>query len=62
MSWFDQHNIEAGDPLLIQENYLKEGKAKVMALLQTVNKANSPKSQMPSRAQRKLLTISTNLR
>lgn len=33
MEWFTEKGIESGDPLMIQENYLKAGKNKVAQLL-----------------------------
>lgn len=44
MEWFHQNQIQAGDPLTIQDNYFRENKSKVALIMQEQGNQNKKES------------------
>lgn len=61
MEWFHQNQIEAGDPLSIQDNYFKLGKCKVSQLMRQEGNQSQKESVLQRRQLRKILSVQTKM-
>ena len=53
LGWFRLNNVESGDPLEIQEDYLREKKAKLAELFREKSKASSDEALQSKRLLRR---------
>lgn len=57
MEWFHLHQIEAGNPLSVQESYFKEGKTKIVDVIREEADKHKKESVQQRRPLRKVLSV-----